>query len=581
MTNPHRVFRNDNGVGTAILIKKDLKCESLTVLNVTAINSTSIKLKFKGKQTLTFHSIYIPCYTGTETIINELNQFFIANDFNSIIAAGDLNKSRGNNETGITKGVNTNRQLVNLINPAGPSFRAGTQPDGIPITTDIQVNKYCHTKDLKLEHKLIHTVIKFNSQPAPSEKRQTVRWTKANWSKFRTIAQDHLTCNVPNNSNISNDRIDSAIDQLTKDINATIDNALPIGLSGRGSAMEYNNIIDHWFKERRRLKGALRREKKRWSPSEERVAHIKAGIKEASKFIDDIIKEAGDKQLEDKITKINSNQNKFRQIASLMGKKGTLWKIKLKLDNKTIDNDDDKLRVLKNFYAELYEERTPVCAELNAVKLTCNSLNSISRIIEFDNKKTAIKPKNSNFTDLLTTLKIINSIPNKTSHGEDNIPNIVIKNLPISYTCTLVKIVNHCLNNSYFPTAWKKAKIITIPKKSGFVEPKDLRPISMTSNLGKILESVILIKLKETMSPGTIPNFQFDFQEIHSTIDALSVINNKIQSDLKNKHCTAIASLNIKKAFDSVWHAGLLHKVYNTNCNIFTVNIIKSFCKID
>ena len=54
------------------------------------------------------------------------------------------------------------------------------------------------------------------------------------------------------------------------------------------------------------------------------------------------------------------------------------------------------------------------------------------------------------------------------------------------------------------------------------------------------------------MGEETIPWTQFGFKEGHSTIDALTVFKNEIDNCISRKEFLAVASLDIKKAFDSV-----------------------------
>lgn len=126
---------------------------------------------------------------------------------------------------------------------------------------------------------------------------------------------------------------------------------------------------------------------------------------------------------------------------------------------------------------------------------------------------------------------------------------------------SIIILCNHCINNSYFPAIWKDATIIPLPKKAEAIEPKDFRPISMTSNVGKILEDVLIRQLRSDMTEGTIPWTQFGFTPGHSTVDALSVFKEDLASSRRMRLFTAVCSLDIRKAFDSVWHMGLVYKV--------------------
>lgn len=133
------------------------------------------------------------------------------------------------------------------------------------------------------------------------------------------------------------------------------------------------------------------------------------------------------------------------------------------------------------------------------------------------------------------------------------------------------------MNNSYFPASWKVGVIIPIPKKQGILTPKDFRPICLTSSLGKILEAVIYNRLKTEIHSDYIPETQFGFKDGHSTVDALTVFKGNIKDARRKKEIMAVASLDIEKAFDSVWGEGLVYKIDKSGCNTHTTKIIKSF----
>lgn len=83
------------------------------------------------------------------------------------------------------------------------------------------------------------------------------------------------------------------------------------------------------------------------------------------------------------------------------------------------------------------------------------------------------------------------------------------------------------------------------------------RPISITSNLGKILESVIMKNLLAEMCGEAIPDHQFGFMKGHSTLDALKVLDRiLVRTKLS---CNRVP--RCKEAFDSVDHLGLVHKL--------------------
>lgn len=67
-------------------------------------------------------------------------------------------------------------------------------------------------------------------------------------------------------------------------------------------------------------------------------------------------------------------------------------------------------------------------------------------------------------------------------------------------------------------------------------------------------------------------NFQFGFLREHSVVHALSALQNDISNGLNNGRITSLVAIDLKAAFDSIWHEGLIHKM----CQLgFKPNIIK------
>ena len=76
---------------------------------------------------------------------------------------------------------------------------------------------------------------------------------------------------------------------------------------------------------------------------------------------------------------------------------------------------------------------------------------------------------------------------------------------------------------------------------------------------------------------GLFSDFQYGFRSSRSTADLLTVVSDRIARAFNRSGATQAISLDISKAFDRVWHAGLLHKLksYGISGQIF--GLISSF----
>ncbi|KAL4123315.1 hypothetical protein QTP88_015512 [Uroleucon formosanum] len=173
-------------------------------------------------------------------------------------------------------------------------------------------------------------------------------------------------------------------------------------------------------------------------------------------------------------------------------------------------------------------------------------------------------------------LDIINKLPNGKSPGYDNISNTALKNLPHNIITQIAHIFTACLRISYFPKIWKKATIVMIPKpgKNHSIS-ENHRPISLLSTISKVYEKIILKTLRIYIKPRAE---QHAFREGHSTTTPLFHLFKEIKNNQKQKKYTAATFLDMEKAFDRVWHDGLIFKLKtNTRLPINMIKLIKSF----
>ena len=91
-------------------------------------------------------------------------------------------------------------------------------------------------------------------------------------------------------------------------------------------------------------------------------------------------------------------------------------------------------------------------------------------------------------------IKEINCLKLKKCPGFDLISSEILKNLPKKALNFLQKLFNTSLKLNYFPSIWKVAEIIMIPKPGKSMnDVKSYRPISLLPIISKLLEIIIHI----------------------------------------------------------------------------------------
>ena len=163
-------------------------------------------------------------------------------------------------------------------------------------------------------------------------------------------------------------------------------------------------------------------------------------------------------------------------------------------------------------------------------------------------------------------MNIIGNLNANKAHGYDNISIRIVKIFGKSICRPLELIFRSCLAAGKFPQIWKKANVIPIHKKNEKNLLKNYRPISLLPICSKIFERLIFNSMYNYISKNNLlsPN-QSGFRHGDScTNQLLSIVHNIHSSfDAYNSLEVRGVFLDMSKAFDKVWHDGLIYKLEN------------------
>lgn len=160
-------------------------------------------------------------------------------------------------------------------------------------------------------------------------------------------------------------------------------------------------------------------------------------------------------------------------------------------------------------------------------------------------------------------IKCINSLKNKKSVGEDELPVSLLKKVADIIAEPLTHIINICFQTGTFPSKLKIAHIKPIYKKKGDIDNlKNYRPISLLSNLSKIFEKMIYERfIRYLDGRGIMSDSQYGFRRGRSTVKATYETLKKTLDSINQKKNTVAVLMDLSKAFDSVDHSILLEKL--------------------
>ena len=113
-----------------------------------------------------------------------------------------------------------------------------------------------------------------------------------------------------------------------------------------------------------------------------------------------------------------------------------------------------------------------------------------------------------------------------------------------------------------FPSVLKTAKVVPVFKKYLKSDYSNYRPISLLSNIEKMLEKLMYRRLYTFLNNfNIIYNLQFGFRQQYATSHALINITENIRKALDDGNIGCGVFVDLQKVFDTVDHQILLAKL--------------------
>jgi len=149
--------------------------------------------------------------------------------------------------------------------------------------------------------------------------------------------------------------------------------------------------------------------------------------------------------------------------------------------------------------------------------------------------------------------------------GPDNISAKILKEAGLTIVPSLTRLINICLSTSIVPDMWKKAHVIPIHKQGDRHIFSNYRPISLLSVVSKILEKVVFKHVYNYFyATDLLSSHQSGFRPGDSTVNQLAYLYHTFCQAIDAKKDIKIVFCDVSKAFDKVWHKGLLYKLHKT-----------------
>lgn len=562
-----------NRRGTGILIRSNFEYKSFRFSNIAGFEYTAIILLTSSGANI----LIVSLYSSQKGDFDDLSTVFTPSDeYTYIICGGDYNARHTDwsnsviNYNGLklynwlhsfsdTFGV----ELLHSIYPSRRSNNSFSYIDLFVITKNLNRNppntNRLPTIDYESDHQAVVLVV---STPKIKEKLPVyfLNYDKANWANLSmSVSAGLLQLDIPSNRNLSNQEIDTHINSVNKVVLDAIEENIPkVKMDPNSMIILKDNIIKFMAYKKR-----LRR---RWFRGGCNNILLKSLILRLTSIIEELINMQYSDNLDKILKAIKPGPRIFKDIKKVCGYGKKKYVTFMDGCGSSIESAEKLALSFESVYNTAYGLRS---INENVVDSFINELTvELEPRFHFNNEypSTGLETSLDNyssFTNRKKTIALVRSRRSIKTSGINGISNVVLKRLPISYIDILNILINNSFNNGFFPNTWKEASIVPVPKTvTANMNVSDYRPISLLQCDSKIFELFIKEKFNDhCIDKDICSKLQFGFCTGKSTSHAITYYLESMYSGFRKHEPCLSVTIDLKKAFDSVWIRGLVFKM--------------------
>ena len=543
---------NGRAGGTAIYIKNSIKHEEVVLPTDLEIECTCVKIS-----TSRGYLFLVACYNPPKSRLAESDFRVLSGLGDRLILAGDFNAKHINFNSNIT---NANGRRLNKF---ADDFNLVIKAPLVPTRLPFYVQHRPDVLDLVIFKNTIissevsvlydlpsdHLPLSFEWGNEPGDNPVQYKKFLTSWKEFQSIiSQTSFPADVTD--------LNERVSLLESTIQRAHTSATTVKIIKHPNYDVPRNVVQLIQARRRVVKSYLRT----FSPADA-AERNRLGL-----LIKQALQEKRDEIWQNKLESLSTEDGSLWGLSKAL-RRGKYPKIPtLRTDTRIATSDQDKSELFAECIKKVSNSEQPDEIEHQIIVQLLNANSS--------NPGTPLP--------LATCDEIKNTIKNLANNkapGPDGISNLTLKYLPDNAIKFYQTIVNQVLETGLFPTNWKIAKIIMIAKPGkSRSDPENYRPISLLPTLGKLTERLILSRLEDECDElSLLPKEQFGFRRSLGTELQLLRITEMIHEALDHKDVAIGVFLDIRRAFDTVWHQGLLSKLHTFKLNPSLIRIISGF----
>lgn len=575
----YNVYRNDrigkSGGGVLIAVKEKIKCRETCNINIDKNEIIAIEIETKLYGTILIASIYVPPLAKINPdIFHDLHQ---ANS--DCIMMGDLNAalqlmgSRKTNAKGRQLLDIINEGYLNCIDDDSTTFERNQYEEKLdwvlasqPLFTFISDFEVLPTLGMSSGHKPITFTLPLEVEHKPLSPRLSFNFKSANWNVFRSKLDEQLKSWTNSSSSSNTVNIEEYSTFITNSLNKATNEAIQLCTS-TNTTYEISEATKRLIQ----LKHSAYRRWKKTVEQEDKQRYYNYKLLLSNSLRNDR------KQFYKKLMSSLCNKHMYSDA---------VWRTVRKFHNKRIKQTYSGVMEYNNNKAVTNVEKADLFAEYFEKEVYFETADTLPFHNHITQRTTTIKQNmptklGQDKWKEISSEEVKNHIKQlrNSSTGQDNVHNRCLKNYTELLIKHLTELFNQILIQGYIPKSWKQANIILLLKPNKDKKnPSSYRPISLLSCLGKLLEKIIKSRLMlELERRQLLPAHQAGFRSKKSTINNIVRLERYAREQLIRSRHSAVIFFDIKAAFDSVWHDGLIYKMNDLRLPTYLISYLTTF----